>query len=171
MSTTTKPTRNSKTGLLLFGLLGLTALILFGKSFKPELVLFSSDGPLGITSSECVASPKTFTGAWWDVFWLGTNAGTAAPSLNFLVFFSLGPLLFAKFHAIIAVLILGWSACFFCRQLKFSQTVAGLCAIAAGLNMNYFSNICWGLPTRAFTLAARCVMPTTPSSRCPSGIV
>src|SRR5688572_26707113 len=136
-------------GALLCGVL----LILFFRSLKPELVLFANDGPLGALKAEAVSPPASFTGVWFDLNWLGTNAGSHLVSPSFLLLWLLGPIGFAKFYGPIALLLLGLSGWLFFRQTGFRPMVCALGALAAMLNSNIFSNVCWGLGTRALCVA------------------
>src|SRR5262249_29438072 len=60
---------------------------------------------------------------------------------------------YSKSYPPIALLLLGLSAWLFCRQLGFNSIVGLLVGLAAALNSNYFSNACWGLASRALTMA------------------
>ena len=64
--------------LFLISLVGILG-FLFADSFKPEQVLFANDGPLGAAMARWVALPEIFSGAWLDLNWLGSNAGSASP--------------------------------------------------------------------------------------------
>lgn len=128
--------------------------VLFHQSFKPEMVLFSSDGPLGILASKSMAMPEGFTGWWFDSTWLGTSLGAATPNYTFILLWLLGPLATAKFLAPLFVLVLGVAAAFCFRVLGFRPMVCLLGGIAAELNSNFFSNACWGVGTRCSALAA-----------------
>jgi hypothetical protein len=125
---------------------------LFRESFKPDIVQFSNDGPLGVMMSAALAVPSALTGFWMDLNWIGMNGGAASSSISYLLVWLLGPVGFAKFYPPIALLLLGAGAWIFFRTLKLSPGLCLVAAIAAALNMNFFSNTCWGLGTRALTL-------------------
>ncbi|HEU0011500.1 MAG TPA: hypothetical protein VFT34_16895 [Verrucomicrobiae bacterium] len=125
---------------------------LFRESFKPDIVHFSNDGPLGVMMSAALAVPEALTGFWMDLNWIGMNGGAASSSISYLLVWLLGPVGFAKFYPPIALLLLGAGAWIFFRTLKLSPGLCLVGAIAAALNMNFFSNTCWGLGTRALTL-------------------
>ena len=128
--------------------------VLFAKSFKSEQVLFANDGPLGAAMAAHADLPQIFTGMWVDLNWLGVNGGTAAVTVTNLIRWWLGDLNYAKFYSPICLLLLGLSAWLFFRQCNFRPMVCLLGALAAALNMNIFSNVCWGLGTRALCVAA-----------------
>src|SRR6266540_6051093 len=125
---------------------------LFRESFKPDIVHFSNDGPLGVMMSAALAVPEALTGFLMDLHWIGMNGGAASSSISYLLVWLLGPVGFAKFYPPIALLLLGAGAWIFFRTLKLSPGLCLVGAIAAALNMNFFSNTCWGLGTRALTL-------------------
>src|SRR5206468_6128160 len=127
---------------------------LFRESFKPGMVQFSNDGPLGVMMSAALAVQQALTGFWMDLNWIGMNGGAASSSISYLLVWVLGPVGFAKFYPPIALLLLGAGAWIFFRTLKLPPGLCLVAAVAAALNMNFFSNTCWGLGTRALTLMA-----------------
>lgn len=145
--------RGAKAWLWCAALLCGVLLVLFSRSLSPELVLFANDGPLGALKAEAVTPPGSFTGVWFDLNWLGTNAGSHLVSPSFILLWLLGPVGFAKFYGPIALLLLGLSGWLFFRQTGFRPMVCVLGALAAMLNSNIFSNVCWGLGTRALCVA------------------
>ena len=128
--------------------------ILFAKSFQPEQVLFANDGPLGAAMAAYADLPQGFSGVWIDLNWLGSNGGTSAVTPTNLIRWWLGDLNYAKFYSPVCLLLLGLSAWLFFRQARFRPMVCILGALAATLNSNIFSNVCWGLGTRALCVAA-----------------
>ncbi len=126
---------------------------LFKDSFKSDEVLFANDGPLGVLKSNSFKLPDVFTGFWIDLNWLGMNGSSGPISITYLVLWLLGPIAFAKFYAPITLLLLGLSAWTFFRTIKLPPAMCIVAALAAALNMNFFSNTCWGLGTRSLTLA------------------
>ena len=128
--------------------------VLFARSFKPELLLFANDGPIGAVMARSVALPSGFQGIWQDLNWLGFSGGFATIAPSYLMMWWLTPLGFAKFYGALALFLLGLSAWTFFRQLGVTSALSVVGGIAAMLNMNVFSNTCWGLGTRALTLAS-----------------
>src|SRR5688572_20305235 len=128
--------------------------VMFHQSFKPSMVHFSSDGPLGIMAAKDLQLPAGFTGYWFDSNWLGASLGIAAPSFMFTMMWLLSPVMAAKFLAPIFVLVAGLGAAFCFRVLGFRPMICLLGGIAAELNSNFLSNACWGVGTRGSALAA-----------------
>ena len=62
--------------LFLFCLLSVLA-ILFHKSFDPDQVLFSNDGPLGAVRSQAGYMWGNLLAVWQDLNWLGTQNPSA----------------------------------------------------------------------------------------------
>ena len=124
------PDTNLASGLRTFALmaagLGLLLLLIFHDSLSTQLTLFSNDGPLGAINSAQNTTVTAFTGAWGDLNWIGSKLPSAAPDITSLLSMALGPLLFSKFYAPCALLILGLSAWALFRQLGFHPVV---CAI------------------------------------------
>lgn len=138
--------------------------MLFRVSFHPDKVIFSNDGPLGVMSAESFAYPQILTGAWFDLNWLGFNGGAAAPNITAALGMSLKPLYYAKFLAPISIFFLGVCAWIFFHRLGLSAGPSILAALAMALNSNIFSNVCWGLGSRAsavgmFFLAMAAIVP------------
>jgi hypothetical protein len=127
---------------------------LFLDSFKPGEAVFANDGPLGAQVSDIYKMPGAFFGIWSDLYWLGAYGGNYAPNATGVLLWVLGPLAFNKFLVPISMLLLGLSAAVFYRQLGFGLPALVLGGVAAALNSNFFSNACWGLSSRALSLAA-----------------
>src|SRR5438093_1864856 len=144
----------SRTWLLCAALLVAVLFALFFRSILPQFVLFANDGPLGALKADAVRPPGSFVGVWFDLNWLGANSGSHLVSPSYLLLWLLGPVGFAKFYGPITLLLLGLSGWMFFRQVRFRPMVCTLGALAAMLNMNIFSNVCWGLGTRALCVAA-----------------
>jgi hypothetical protein len=159
-SASPSPGRSRWTPLLTAcAVLTLLLAVLFSKSFRPELVLFSNDAPLGIIAAEsgqdATKLEGLFTGYWQDLNWIGIENPTILPGLSFWIYqLYRDPVLNAKLYAPISLLILGLSSWLFFRQLGFRNVVCVLAGIATALNMNTFSHVCWGLPSRALAQAA-----------------
>jgi hypothetical protein len=160
-------TENQLSRHFLLGLLGVLAILvvpliwLFHTSFASDQVLFSNDGPLGVLVAAAKDGFSSFKGVWLGLNWLGMHQPSALPDFTQAiygllgpgVFGDAGPINFAKFYAPLSLLILGGCAWFYFRTLGFASAVCVLGGLAAALNSNFFSNACWGLPTRALTLA------------------
>lgn len=145
----------SRTGWLLVVVAVLVPLLaLFQAVLTPENVLFSNDGTLGHLISQGELAHTTFSGLWRPLNWLGEAAPSSQPSLTLGLFVALhSAVAFAKFYAPLALLFLGLSAAFFCRQAGLRPIVSALVGIAAALNSNALSYACWGLPPKALTEA------------------
>jgi hypothetical protein len=126
--------------------------ILFWRSFLPGFVHFSNDGPLGIQNSAWIRLPEGFTGLWYDLNSIGNNAGSFSPDLATLIRWVIGPVVYSKFLAPIALWILGVGAWFCFRQLKLSPLAAALGGLAAALNSDFFSTACWGVAAQQIAI-------------------
>jgi hypothetical protein len=134
--------------LLLFaGVLGAALAVLFYRSFQPHQVLFANDGPLGAMVAECNRLPGRFFGTWRNLWWIGAEGPSAAPSFSAILLTIFPPVLFLKIYAPLTLFFVGFSAWVFFRQIQFNPAVCLLGGIAAGLNMHFFSTACWGLGT------------------------
>ena len=125
-------------------LLTIILALLFWKCFLPGYVHFSNDGPLGQQNAAWRQLPAGFTGCWYDLNDIGSGAGVVVPSIDTLIFWVLGPVGYSKFITPIALLILGFGAWTFFRQLKLAPLAATLGALAAALTSTFFSDACWG---------------------------
>src|SRR5437660_747228 len=94
--------------------------ILFHRSFRPEEVLFSNDGPLGAVAAQAGHAWDNLRGVWQDLNWLGSRQPAGFLAIGYAIFACLGPLLYSKFIAPISLLVLGLGAWLFFRQLRFS---------------------------------------------------
>jgi hypothetical protein len=126
--------------------------ILFWRSYLPGEVVFSNDGPLGRLNSACHALPERFTGCWEDLNSVGLSALSAPPNISFGLQCLLGPVLFAKFYPIAALLFLGLGAWCFFRQMGLAPAACILGGLAATLNSSFFSVACWGVASHTFTV-------------------
>jgi hypothetical protein len=144
ISTTTR-VKHWNSLLTITGLLALMLGLLFYRSFIPQEVAFSNDGPLGGLVEDQNQLPQTLVGAWLDLNSIGSNGGMAAPSISSLLRIITGPVGFAKFFAPCALFILGIGAWVFFRQLKLTPLAATLGALAAALTSTFFSDACWGV--------------------------
>ncbi len=137
--------------LFLFCLLSVLA-ILFHKSFDPDQVLFSNDGPLGAVRSQAGYMWGNLLAVWQDLNWVGTQSPSAPLDVSGLLLAlccdslpDFGPAIFAKIYEPIGVMVLGLSAWLLFRQLRFRPWVCALGGLAAALNTMAFSVACWGL--------------------------
>jgi len=163
---------NPCSGLILPTLLLLVAVLalLFRNGLLPGHTVFSNDGPLGTLSSHSHAVPYTFTGGWQDLNTLGYRESGALPNITYLMLWLLGPVLFSKLYAPVALLILGLGAWCFFRQLRFQPVACVAGALAATLNSGFFSAAAWGVAAHAITigmnfLALAAVADTSPRLR------
>jgi len=121
---------------------------LFWRSFLPDYVFFSNDGPLGVQNAAWLQMPGGVTGMWVDLNYLGNSGGAYTPGITAMLHVLLSPIYFAKFYAPVALLILGLGAWTLFRQLKLSPQAACLGALAATLNSTFFSTACWGVASQ-----------------------
>jgi hypothetical protein len=126
---------------------------LFGPAFQPGVAHFSNDGPLAVQKAAYLAMPGAWTGVWGDISWLGWNGGTMFPHITSLILYLFGPEGYSKFLVPISQFIVGLCAVFCFRQFGFRPMVCALVGLAAALNMNFLSNSCWGLASRALQFA------------------
>ena len=127
--------------LLLAGVLA----VLFWRSFLPDYVHFSNDGPLGQQNAAWARLPAGFWSVWADNNDLGTGVGLY-PFATYAWFnWLMGPVGYAKFLAPFELFILGLGAWTFFRQLKLTPLAATLGALAAALNSTFFATACWGV--------------------------
>jgi hypothetical protein len=142
----TRPASQNKLQALKFSALLVALLVLlFWRSFLPDFVHFSNDGPLGQLNTNWLQLPAAFTAIWDDLNDIGNNTGALPPDLNALGRWMLGAVGYLKFFPPIALFFLGFSAWCFFRQLKISPLAAALGALAAALNSTFFATACWGV--------------------------
>ncbi|MGO8701912.1 MAG: hypothetical protein ACLQVY_29875 [Limisphaerales bacterium] len=128
-------------------LLGVVLGVLFHDSFAPRQILFANDGPLGFLMADCNRLPERFLGTWRNLSWLGGEGPAASPTISMLLLTAASPVMFLKTFAPFTLFFVGFSAWVFFRQLQFNPAVCLLGAMAAALNMHFFSIACWGLGT------------------------
>jgi hypothetical protein len=126
-------------------LLALVLAVLFWRSFLPEYIHFSNDGPLGQQAAAAAHLPRAFYGVWNDNNDIGGGGGSWPFGIYSLFNWLVGPVGYAKFLAPFDLFILGLGAWTFFRQLKLSPLAATLGALAAALNSTFFSTACWGV--------------------------
>ncbi len=119
--------------------------VLFWGVFVPGQTLFSNDGPLGQLMAQCHALPARFLGCWADLNSVGFNNGSASPGITFSLQWLLGPVLFSKFYALLALWLLSAGAWCFFRELRLTPMACVLGGLAVMLSSNFFSVACWGV--------------------------
>lgn len=102
--------------------------------------------------SECHRLPQRFFGCWQDLNAVGFREGSAVPSITFALQWLLGPVLFSKLYAPIALMILGLSAWHFFRQVGLTRWACMLGGLAAVLNSSFFSAACWGVESHVIAI-------------------
>lgn len=118
--------------------------ILFWRSFLPEYVHFSNDGPLGAQVFIAAHVPEAFTGMWSDMNDIGAGAVWTLSSSSLLNMI-IGPVNYSKFLVPIALFILGLGVWTFFYSLKF-RSLAMLCgSLAITLSTCFFAGACWGV--------------------------
>ncbi len=131
---------------------GVPIALLFSAVFRPEQVLFSNDGSLGILLSQANRAHEAFSGLWLPLNWLGEVAPSAQINLTLALFMALrDAVAFAKLQVPLSLFFLGISAAWFCGQAGLSRRTGILVGLAAALNSNPVSYACWGLPPKALT--------------------
>jgi len=137
-----------------YGIALLAAIIvaLFWRSFLPDYVHFSNDGPLGEQSAAWLQMPGGITGMWGDLNYIGSNSGTYTLSVTTLLHTILSPVSFAKYYPGITLFLLGLGAWTFFRELKLTPLAAAFGAIAAMLNSTFFSSACWGVASQEIAI-------------------
>lgn len=141
-------------GAWLWGILPVLFVValLFNKSFEPNYIHFSNDGPLGAISAENGKLPAIYWGFWSDTYWVGNENPSASPTLTSFIRQFLGNVGYAKWYTPLAILFAGLCGAFLARRLGGNGGVMALAGLAAALNANFFSYACWGLAARPLTL-------------------
>jgi hypothetical protein len=152
-SKVSSPPPARKEFLLCTAILLVVLSVLFYKSFVPGWTLFSNDRSLGLISSDAESVPENFRGAWCDLNWVGGQLPSAMPDFNFTAETLLSPVMFLKFFPPFTLLLLGLSAWLCFRKWGLASAACVLAALAAALNSNILSNVCWGQPSRALALS------------------
>jgi len=145
MNSPARESTSNRRGLILLGLaLILVLSLLFARSYVPEQMLFSNDGPLGINMSASARLPEAFTGWWADLNWLGIEFPVASPDLTYGLRLLIKPVLFGKFYVPLSLLVLGLCAGIYFRQARLVPLACVLGGLATALNSEYFTTACWG---------------------------
>ncbi len=152
MKVSTPKPKLDPSGWLAVLLFALLLLLLFHRSFDPQYIHFSNDGPLGQQKQSYAQLPGSMLGYWSDANDMGASAGAWVPSISNLFFLALGPVGYAKFLAPAALFFLGVGAWCFFRQLKLSPLAVTLGALAVMLNSVFFATACWGVAAQQVAL-------------------
>ncbi|HSY17220.1 MAG TPA: hypothetical protein VK815_02760, partial [Candidatus Acidoferrales bacterium] len=119
--------------------------LMFWRSFLPDYVHFSNDGPLGAQATASVALPGAFLGSWGDNNDIGSSGGAWPLNLSVMFRWIFGPFGYAKFYAPFALFILGLGTWTFLRSLKLTWLATIMGTFAVVLNTCYFAGVCWGV--------------------------
>ena len=128
-------------------------IVLFWRSFLPDFVHFSNDGPLGQQNAAWYELPSAILGVWFDLNDVGIAGGSVTPNISAFIKCIVGPVGYAKFLAPIALLLVGFAAGIFFRALKLTPLATVLGALAAMLNTSFFGDACWGTASHQIALA------------------
>ena len=112
----------------------LPLIFLFHGSLDPSLVLFSNDGPLGAMAGGEEMKWSNFHGAWQDLNSIGNQAMSNSLSIHQFLDLVVNSVVWAKFFAPLALLMLGLAAGFCFRRLGLSHLASVLGALAVMLN-------------------------------------
>jgi hypothetical protein len=139
-------------GLSGAALLVVVLAVMFWRSFLPDYVHFSNDGPLGQQNVDWLKLPGAMAGTWDDLNDVGFAGGAFTPGVTAFIKFALGPVGYAKFLAPVALFIMGMGAWMFFRALKLSSLAAIFGALAAMLSSTFFAGACWGIASMEIAL-------------------
>ena len=139
-------------GFLLL-LLAAVLVALFARSFAPQYILFSNDGPLGAMANGDQMKWTNFRGVWFDLNSIGSRGMSDNLSVTRVLCLALNSLAWAKFYTPLTLLILGLGAGFFFRRLGLSHLACVLGSLAAMLNAGFFSAACWGVAPQEICVA------------------
>ena len=135
-----------RSDLLVFaGCLIALMVFFFHRSFEPNTILFSNDGPLGACTAGYVQPPSSFVAEWNDLTSIGSSAGYYPVGISGILFWALGPVGFSKIYVPITLLFMGFGAWVFLSRLRLSPLACVLGALAIVLNSGLFSTTCWGV--------------------------
>ena len=107
---------------------------LFWRSFLPNYVLFSNDGPLGVQNAAWMQMPDALFGQWDDLNSIGSSA-TIPLNLTVILLLAFKMVSFVRFHASVAVFTVAFFIVFgggfyFFRKSNLSRLAATLRALA-----------------------------------------
>ncbi len=140
--------------IVLGPLLIVVFVVLFHPLFAGGVAHFANDGPYGTLLARPYQVPDSFRGIWNDLLWLGAWNGNFNPNLTGAGIAVLGPSLYHKAMIPIGLIFLGLCVSLCLHTFRLPRWVCVLGGLAAALNMNVFSNACWGLPSRAHAMGA-----------------
>ncbi len=126
-------------------LLVLVLCLFFWRSFSPDQVAFSNDGPYGLQMAECNSMPSIITGQWSDLGWLGNEGISPSPDITCALLAAFPPRVFCNIFVPVTLLIVGMGACFCLRQFKLAPLACILGGLAAALNSDFLSTASWGV--------------------------
>lgn len=135
------------------GVLVASLSVLYWRSFHPDYVVFSNDGPLGAINNEASQMPDNMFGRWNDLNHLGNHEPSASPGPTMAFRWLVGPLYFAKFYPIYVQTIMGVSAFYALRRLRLHRNAQWLGGLAASHMSGFFSNTAWGIGGHQITVA------------------
>ena len=102
-----RETTAAKSGWRVVGLMAAVLAVLFWRSFLPDYVHFSNDGPLGEQNCAWMRLPGGLTGVWLDLNYVGASAGTFTLNLTTLLHVVFSPVVIAKFFPPVTLLLAG----------------------------------------------------------------
>jgi hypothetical protein len=139
--------------LVLLLVLGGALAVLCHQGFLPHRIHWANDMPLGAMLDSSARLPGTLFGHWGYLEWLGSPVPSSSPAFSILLQMLFPPEIYLKIFLPFSMFFLGFGAWLFFRESGFAPGVCIVGGLAAGLNMHYFSNGCWGLGTWAVSAA------------------
>src|SRR5882724_7108032 len=143
--------QDAKQFLVFAALLATVLAILFFRSFDPNEVIFSNDGPYGGMCAQHARMPQILTGYWQDLNWLGYTNPSMSPTLSALWLWT-GPLIFSKTFCPFSLFVLGIFAWWCFRQWKLSYLASALGGFSVALSSHFFSTACWGVAAQVIAI-------------------
>lgn len=139
--------------LLCATVLAVVLFALFYRAFLPDYVAFSNDGPYGAMVAQQNRLPAIITGLWADLNWLGSAQNPPSPDITTALRLTTTPLICAKIYPAFSLLLVGLSAWFLFRELKFSKIACVVGGLAAALNSDFLATACWGVASQPICFA------------------
>jgi len=168
MKTQNPQQTSCRTGWLSVALFVVVLGILFARSFLPEYVHFSNDGPLGQQNAASLRLPSAFIGVWYDTNDVGFNSGSLPLNISMFMKWVLGPVYFAKFYAALALLFMSVGALCFFRTIKLTPWASALGALATVLSANFFAGACWSVAAVEIAIGLDFLALALIMSNCPT---
>jgi hypothetical protein len=134
-----------KAFLIAVAVVAILLAIAFLRTFHPDYVVFSNDGPFGAMAATSCRLPATLTGVWTDLNWFGGPYPAPAPDVSTALRLLTSPLVCSKIYPAFSLLVLGLCAWMCFRLHRFAPLVCLLAAVAAALNSDFFATACWGV--------------------------